>query len=649
MPGLLKNTATIKGDILGGITAGIVSLPLAVAYGVITGLGPAAGIYTALILGLLATLFGGTQAQISGPIGALTIVVSLITLKEVQMAGSLSAALPVLMIIFALTGIIQIMISLLKLGANIRYVPYTVVSGFMSGIGVIIIVLQIPDTLGVYDSPYRTITDIVWHSNELLKQTSWLSLLLSVATLAIIVLAPRWSKRIPGSLIALVVISGATYLLNLDVRKLGIIDFQFTHWSSFDIDRILEFDTLVRIVLASLTMALLGSISTLLTSMVADKMTQTTHRSDRELFGQGLGNLVSGLAGGFPGSGVTATTVTNIQSGGSTKLSGVVCSLFLLSIMLFGMPLAAEIPKPVIDGILIYIGFVLIDRETIKKFKVIPKVDNIVIYTVLILSVFWSLIYAVCIGLIISAIHFMKKMADQVEVDTAKNKVERIVDQLIGSFPDRKEFNQRVMIKTIKGPIFFGFSSRFLHSMKNVPTEVEVVVFNLSFVSYMDYSGVRTLREVIQLLKKRGITICLCEISESNMKQLQAFDIIPMLVDKENLFASVEECVMCQHQSGNLLQEISDATGLYFAPAFTPNFDGINDSWKIRNIHHYPDAHIKVMAKDNQMVFESTGYDRPWNGQINGELLPPGEYQYYITLTRENEELKKNGTVFIFH
>ncbi len=638
-----------KGELIGGITASVVSLPLAIAYGTITGLGPAAGIYTTLILGLMATIFGSTSAQISGPMGALTVIVSLVTLREINIAGNIESALPVLTVIFALAGVIQMIISLLKLGANIRYVPYTVVSGFMSAIGVIIIVLEFPDLFGVYDSPYKTIPDILLHLNYLFARVDYLTVSLVLSTLLIIYITPIFTKKIPGSLIALLSISLLTWFFNLDVNKIGYIDFSLKHLSSFNINQIFELETASRIVWTSLTMALLASISTLLTSVVADSLTNKTHDSDKELLGQGIGNLLTAVVGGFPGSAVSASTVANIKSGGKTKLSGFVSIISLLLIVLVGMPLAAEIPKPVIAGILIYIGTLLIDRETIKKFNVIPKVDNAVIYLVMILSIFWSLIYAVVIGIAISAISFMKKMADQVEIDSSKTKFDRIIDQLIGSFKDAFEFKQKIFIKTIKGPIFFGFSSRFLYYIKNISPQVETVVFNLSFVPYMDYSGIRTFKEVNLRLAQKNVTTCISEINENNLKQLIAFEIVPQLIPVDHIFRSLEECVTCLHQPGYFNNINTENTAIYIPPAFTPNFDGINDVWRIKNIQHYPDVRVQVYTKNNNIVFDSVGYQQPWNGQLNDELLPQGEYQYEITFSNDQEITKRDGSVYIFH
>jgi SulP family sulfate permease len=637
----------IKGDILGGISAGIVTLPVALAYGVTTGLGPMAGMYTAVILGFLGAIFGGTNTQISSPTGAMAVVVALIVAKEVHLSGSLEKAIPVLVIIFVLTGIFQMLLGLFKLGMNIRYVPFTVVSGFMSGIGIIIIILQMHDIFGVYDTGHGSVPEILMNLGHFIANAHWQSLSIAAATILIIFFFPLITKRVPGSLVALIAVTAISYFFNLDVKKLGEVEVHLAHLDFRYGQQIFNPQTMVRIFLAALSLALLGSINTLLTAVVADKMTATLHNSNKELFGQGLGNFVAGIFGGFPGSGATACTVANIQSGGRNKLSGIISSTFLLLVLLFGTKIAAQIPNAVLGAILIHIGIVLIDKETLKKVNKIPKADNIVMFTVLILTVFWNLLYAVIIGLVFASFYFMKKMADVVEVDTQKTKVDKIVDQVIQTFKDAEGFERRVLIKTINGPIFFGFSSRFLVSMRNIPHHVEAVIFNMSMVPYMDHSGVRTITEVIQFLNEKKVNVCFSELSDGNMKLLKGLNVIPNMVDEDHIFDSVEECIMWMHQPGHIENRLEDPTKLYIPPAFTPNGDGVNDDWDIKNIDQFPNAEVIVFNKNDEAVFKSRGYKDAWNGKYKGSLLPPGEYKYQIKLNGESGDVLE-GPVFMF-
>mgnify|MGYP003150646802 CR=1 FL=1 len=637
----------LRGDVLGGVSAGIVTLPVALAYGVATGLGPMAGMITAVILGFLASVFGGTNTQISCPTGAMTVVVSFIIVKEINLAGSLEAALPILIVIFILTGVLQMLLGIFKLGMNIRYVPYTVVSGFMSGIGIIIIILQMRDVFGVYDGAHGSVTEILMNIGHFINNAHWETLFLASLTIIIIFLFPYLTKRIPGSLVALIVVTTLSVVINLDVKRLGEVELHLAHFDFHYGDQIFQPQALVRISLAAVSLALLGSVNTLLTSVVADKMTASMHNSNRELFGQGLGNLVAGVFGGFPGSGATACTVANIQSGGRNKISGIVSSTFLLIVLLFVMHIAAVIPHAVLGGILFHIGVVLIDKDTLKNMRKIPKSDNIVMLTVLILTVFWNLLYAVIIGFVFASLYFMKKMADVVETDTQKTKVDKIVDQVIQSFKDSEGFEKRVLIKSIRGPMFFGFSSRFLTSMRNTSEQVEAVIFNMSMVPYMDHSGVRTFTEVIQYLKERNVNVCFSELSENNLKMLKGLNVIPNMVDEAHIFDSVEECIMWMHEPGHIENKLADPSKLYIPSAFTPNGDGINDDWDIKNIEKYPDAEVKVFNLRDEMVFHSVGYKTPWNGQFNRSLLPPGEYKYQINF-HEKEMNTIEGTVFLF-
>jgi SulP family sulfate permease len=696
-------------DLFGGLSAGIVTLPVALAYGVASGLGPIAGMYTAIILGLIAVIFGGTDTQISSPVGAMTVVVALIIATEVTIAGSIDAALPVLIVMFALTGLIQMLMGLFKVGANIRYVPYTVVSGFMSGIGIIIMVMQVKDVFGVYDSGFNSVPSILMHFDYFILNANWFSVMVALATVGIIYLFPLITKRIPSSLIALIAVTSAVYFLKLDVQHLGEVEIHFSHFEMSYLNQIFQSEVIFRILVAAFSLAILSSINTLLSSVAADEMTQTVHDSNKELFGQGLGNFVAGIFGGFPGGGAVACTVANIQSGGRNKISGVISSLFLLVTLLFGSHLAAVIPNAVLGGILFHIGIVIIDFKTLKRVSKISKADNFVMFTVLILTLFWNLVYAVVIGLVFASLHFMKRMSDVVEEDTNKSRVDELVNEVIGRFNDKliraliqlfvviadleghtnksrvvvenflkgrvhqdktkqyltfyddlierqiqvsnkkegmhkknamssvkvlkictqinkelasrekhfillrlieyvntgdsptlqelefvdlvadvfgisketkaaateialsednvsgestriirdiKAFEKHVLIKNLKGPIFFGFSHRFLISMRSISENTKAVVFNMSFVPFMDHSGVRTFSEVVQFLKGKNIEVCFSGLSDENQRLLRGIDLIPNTVPEECVFSTIEECVMWLNEPGQIRNSI---------------------------------------------------------------------------------------------
>ncbi|MCC5853570.1 MAG: SulP family inorganic anion transporter, partial [Alkalimonas sp.] len=338
------SAATLRGDLFGGLTAGIVALPLALAFGVASGAGAAAGLYGAIALGLVAALFGGTRVQISGPTGPMTVVFAS---AIAALGGSFQMALAVVLV----GGVLQIVLGLLKVGGLVRYIPYPVISGFMSGIGVIIILLQLAPLMGAAPSPsplqaLAKLPDTLAHLNVQ-------ALALGLMTFAIVWCTPmRISRYLPSPLLALCLCTLAAVLLEWQVPVIGDIptglpelhlpQFSLTQWSL--------------IFTLGLTLALLGTIDSLLTSLVADSITRTRHKPNKELIGQGLGNVLCSFIGGLPGAGATMRTVVNVNAGGRTRLSGMVHALFLLALLLGLGPLAAQIPLAVLAGILVKVG-----------------------------------------------------------------------------------------------------------------------------------------------------------------------------------------------------------------------------------------------------------------------------------------------------
>ncbi len=377
----------IKGDIFGGITAGIIALPLALGFGVASGLGAAAGLYGAIIVCLFASIFGGTPTQISGPTGPMTVVVA-------SIAAMYADNLTVAFVLIALSGLLQIIYGLTKIGRFISLVPNPVISGFMTGIGCIIIVLQLSPFLGM-PSPGSTTAAI---KSLMAAQVNADCVILGVLALLIVFLTPRKiACIIPPPLLALVICTITGMLLHFDVPVIGSIPSGMPTIKIAPVD----FATLLRILPAAIGLSLLGSIDSLLTSLVADKQTNTKHDSDKELIGQGLGNMLAGVFGGLAGAGATMRTVINIKTGGTTRLSGVIHSLVLILILAVFAPAAQVIPIAVLSGILIKIGIDIMDYEFLKNIACIRKRDTTVMLTVLLITVFGNLIAAVAVGIIL--------------------------------------------------------------------------------------------------------------------------------------------------------------------------------------------------------------------------------------------------------
>lgn len=607
-----KLFSNIKGDAFGGITAGIVALPLALAFGVSSGLGPSAGLYGAIFLSFFAALFGGTNTQISGPTAPMT-AVSMVVIAGILAAndGDLNKALPIILTVFLLGGLLQIGLGLVGFGKYIKYIPYPVVSGFMTAIGVIILVTQILPAIGYYpkeDKAYvetfkpaaeaiilenilkeeagegilvledfketiaraeiTTQEDILKESKTLasndasgvlgaikifpraLKNISWLELILALSTIFIIYGFKRITTAIPSTLVALLVVSGVAIGFGLDYRPIEEIPSGLPI-PNLEIITGFSISSLTPYIFTALTLALLGAIDSLLTSVVADNMTKTKHQPNKELIGQGIGNSIGAIFGGLPGAGATIRTVVNINSGGKTKLSGMIAGIMLLFILLALGPIASKIPAAVLAGILITVGIGVMDYKGLKAIPSLPKdakigpfkvsSEVIIMFVVLLLSSLWNLVYAVGIGLIIASLMFMKKIGDlTAKSSDVKPLKEEVWKDEIG-FPEK--LKEEVFIKHLKGPLFFGSTSDFQQLAKQIPKTASTVVVRLEKMPYIDQSGLYAMEDVLVDLRKDNINVLFVGLLNQPRYMMERIDIIPDLISKEYLFETFNECL----------------------------------------------------------------------------------------------------------
>ncbi len=607
MKHLLKfDFSHIRGDVFGGVTAGIVALPLALAFGLQSGLGAAAGLYGAIFIGFFAAFFGGTNTQISGPTAPMT-AVSMVIIAGIIAAneGDVEKALPSILMVFLLAGVLQIVLGFFKVGQYIRYMPYPVVSGFMTGIGVIILVTQLLPLIGYYpkedvnfvQSQVPMAEEVILErilreeaeeqilvledfeetvrraglitEEEIMREAQVLAgkeaggvigslrvlgralqnmnvtdLILGLLTIFIIYGFKRITTAVPSTLVALLVVSAGAYFILPEYRTIGTIPSGFpkVQWEIFTG---FEFGQITPYFFAAMSLAVLGCIDSLLTSIVADNLTKTKHDPDKELLGQGIGNSIAALFGGIPGAGATIRTVVNINSGGKTKISGMIAGILLLIILLSLGPTASLIPAAVLAGILVTVGIGVMDYKGLKHLRRLPKGETAVMIVVLVLTVFVGLIEAVVVGLIISSVMFMKKIADVVEHRTLTAPLQDFSREI--PWTDEgdiiKRVGDKVYIKHLDGPLFFGFASRFQDLVKALP-KIEVVVIRMDKVPYVDQSGLYAMEDAILDLQRQNIRVVFTDVHGQPLEIFEKFNIIPGLIERELCFQDFKSCAL---------------------------------------------------------------------------------------------------------
>ena len=550
-------TNNIKGDVFGGITAGIVALPLALAFGIqafsgvdspeASSMGALAGLVGATLLGFFAALFGGTHSQISGPTGPMTVITaSIVSGAWASSQGNISAVILSMSLAGIFCGLFQVIFGLIRIGKYVRYIPYPVLSGFMSGIGVIIILQQIYPIIGK-KSPASTLDMIINFPAALADGVSVIALALGLACISLIVLVPKVTKKVPATLVALIAVTVVSLFTNLDSSlTIGNIPagLPMPFFTKVQLDGIDWASVLEASLVPGLTLAGLGSIDTLLTSVVADNITKTKHNSNQELIGQGIGNAVAGLFCGLAGAGATMRTVVNVKSGGRTQISGMIHAVLLLAILLGLGSLVKYVPLSVLAGILITVGWGIIDFRGFKDILRIPKSDAFVMMVVFLMTVFVDLLTAVGIGMVIACVLFMKRAGDLVENSYSAKALDTFDKE--SPWEDEKdipeEIRNRIYIERLDGPIFFGSITGFQRVMHDIPTNVKIVIIRMRRVPFMDQSGVYAMETAIKDLQAQGINVLMTIIQPQPRYMLENHHISPILIPKENTFETFEEC-----------------------------------------------------------------------------------------------------------
>lgn len=547
--------SNLRGDMFGGLTAGIIALPLALAFGEASGAGPIAGIWGAIFVGFFASLFGGTGSNVSGPTGPMVVVFA-------GVFASLSGSLALVFAAVVLAGLLQILLGVFKMGQYIRLVPYPVVSGFMSGIGCIIIALQLSRLFGHEPEGGGTIPALTAIPGAVMDPNV-AALVIGLITLVTIFSWPAGlGKYIPAPLAALVLGTVASLFLS-GAPILGEIP---TGFPSFIMPEFTA-GTFAIVLEAAILLAVLGAIDSLLTSLVADNMTRTRHDSDKELIGQGIGNAIAGLFGAIPGAGATMRTVVNIRTGGLTKISGMLHAVLLLAVVISLAPLASKIPHAVLAGILIKVGYDIIDVGYLKRAHTGPRLDLALMAMVLFLTVFVDLITAVAAGVVLAALAFIKQLADQ----QLKQFSGQDTSNLVTTAEEKALLEQahgEVTMFDFGGPLSFGAAADVGHHFRErVKHKITAIILDFTRVPFVDVSAARAVETIIRDAHDAGKIVYETGMNDAVRKTLTGLNSLKNLpVDVsyetrlEALHAAVERIRSKRDTDGNKLDDAKPAT-----------------------------------------------------------------------------------------
>lgn len=529
LPKLTKKQ--LMNDIIAGILVGIVALPLGIAFGIASGVTPEKGLITAVIGGFLVSFLGGSSVQIGGPTGAFIIIIYGI----IQQYG-----LDGLMVATMLAGVFLIIMGLAKFGSLIKFIPYPVVVGFTSGIAVVIFSTQIKDFFGL--SIEKIPGDFIgkWESYfNNFASLNWQALLIGLLSLLIIIYWPRINRKVPGSIIAIIIATTLVALLKLDVPTIeshfGTIPStlpkpQFPH---------ITFELVRQMFPPAFTIAMLAAIEALLSAVVADGMIGEKHKSNTELIGQGVANIISPLFGGIPVTGAIARTATNIKNGGRSPIAGIVHALTLLLIMLILGPWAKLIPMSTLAAILIMVAYNMSEHHIFRQLLKSPKSDIIVLLTTFLLTVFFDLTIAIEVGLVLAMFLFMKRMATVSNIDFITNSFQDKDDEDDPNSIKMKDVPDGVEVYEVAGPFFFGAASKFKDSIRMLESAPKIRIIRMRSVPIIDATGLNSLRNLYLDSKHDGITLLLSGVNQQPMKALKNYGLFE-LIGAQNIHKDID-------------------------------------------------------------------------------------------------------------
>ncbi len=524
-------------DLLAGIIVGIVALPLAIAFGIASGATPEAGILTAIVAGFLISFFGGSKVQIGGPTGAFIVIVYGI-IQDYGMNGLYVATF--------MAGAFLILMGVLRLGTIIKYIPYPIIVGFTSGIALTIFATQIKDLLGlqIESVPADFIGKWgVYFQN--INTINWWSLLIGVCSILIIIFTPKVSKKMPGSLVAIILMTLVALLLkHLGITGIETIGDRFTINASLPTAEVpeLSWSTIRDLASPALVIAMLGAIESLLSAAVADGVIGDKHNSNQELMGQGIANMVVPMIGGIPATGAIARTMTNINNGGRTPVAGIVHAVVLALIYLFLMPYVKYIPMSCLAGVLVVVSYNMSEWRSFKAILKNPKSDITVLLVTFFLTVIFDLTIAIEVGVLIACLLCMRRMAETTNVFMVSDEIDPSEGTDVQSNSEHLIIPQGAEVYEINGPYFFGIANRFEEVMRDVENTPKVRIIRMRKVPFIDSTGVHNLSNLCKSCKQKGIQVVLSGVNDNVMKVLSnaGFD---KEIGRENI---------CSHINGAL-------------------------------------------------------------------------------------------------
>ena len=537
-------------DLMAGIIVGIVALPLAIAFGIASGVSPEKGIITAIVAGFIISFLGGSKVQIGGPTGAFIVIIYGI-IQQYGIEGLTVATI--------MAGVLLILLGTFKLGTVIKFIPYPIIVGFTAGIAVTIFTTQIADIFGLDFQGEKVPGDFMGKWILYFKHfdsVNWWNVAVSAVSVLIIAFTPKIIKKIPGSLIAIILVTAGVYFLKVyaGINCIDTIGDRFTIAAELPAATIpaLDWEAIKNLFPVAITIAVLGAIESLLSATVADGVIGDRHNSNTELIAQGIANMVTPLFGGIPATGAIARTMTNINNGGRTPIAGIIHAVVLLLILLFLMPLAKYIPMACLAGVLVVVSYNMSGWRTFKNLLKNPKSDVAVLLLTFFLTVIFDLTVAIEVGLLIACVLFIKRVMETTQISVIKNELDPNNESDLVTHEEHLSIPEGVEVYEINGPYFFGIATRFEETMSQLGERPKIRIIRMRRVPFIDSSGLHNLESLCQMSRKSGIRIILSGVNEKVHETLEKSGFFN-LVGQENVCSNIN---LALERSRQVLEEL---------------------------------------------------------------------------------------------